>query len=352
MKNPKLFFSIVLCYSGLSIRAAEPQAATLERVLSQSPIYEALLPYLCTPDIVHLGDVSQGIRKTMEPAILKAAIRESYLLNARHLNLDRQRMYSRDNQAFKTYVIKRIETFATKHPETWLKLNLSHNNLGKDLDFLRDLLHAIVTTLNSLKINLISLNLSENQLKTLPEHLFEGLNNLQKLNLGGNKFESWPVQPFEGLHNLQKIVLSHNGLTMLPESLFKDLTNLQEVVLSHNGLTTLPEGLFERLHNLLKLDLSTNQFKILPECIFGGLSRLREIHLFNNQLVSLPEHLFKGSNNVQALSLSNNQLIHLPKHLFEGLHNLKMLYLGCNNFDEETIAFLQAFFPNNTVDFG
>ena len=58
MKNTKLFCSLVLCYSGLLIGAAEPQEATLERVLRQQTIRESLLPYVPARDIGRLSRVS------------------------------------------------------------------------------------------------------------------------------------------------------------------------------------------------------------------------------------------------------------------------------------------------------
>ena len=44
---------------------------------------------------------------------------------------------NRDNQDFKDYVIQHIKDFVTHNPETWIKLNLSGNRLGNDLEFVR-----------------------------------------------------------------------------------------------------------------------------------------------------------------------------------------------------------------------
>ena len=87
--------------------------------------------------------------------------------------------------------------------KAWIKLILAYNSLGNDLALLRDLLDAIVTTVQSLKIDVASLVLSHNQLTSLPEHLFEGLNNLQRLKLFDNKLAHLPEGIFEGLNNLQ-----------------------------------------------------------------------------------------------------------------------------------------------------
>ena len=189
MKNTALFCSLVLCYSGLA-GAAESQEASLEGILRQPGISETLLPHLTKQELGSLSRVSRLVHEAAEPAIVtameKAAIWESYVLNARDLDLSSQRQHFHDNQAFKDYAIQRIKDFAMHNPGTWIKLNLSRNSLGNDLVFLKDLLQAIVTTVHSLKIDLASLDLFDNHLAHLPRHLFKGLNNLQKLDLSGN----------------------------------------------------------------------------------------------------------------------------------------------------------------------
>ena len=82
MKNTKFANSLVLCYAGLIVGAAEPRAAMLEEILRQPGVTQMLLPCLSTRDIVTLGDVSRAMRETMDPAIEKAAIWESHVLNA------------------------------------------------------------------------------------------------------------------------------------------------------------------------------------------------------------------------------------------------------------------------------
>ena len=332
MKKTKLFCSLLLCYSGL-MGASENQEATLDGILRQQIIREIVLPSVHPRDIGRLSCVSRGMHKAVEPALEpaneKVAIWQSHVLNARDINLKAQRQ-NRDNQAFKDYVIQSIKDFVADNPGTWIKLDLRKNNLGNDLEFLQDLLHDVVTTVHTLKIDLASLMLFDNELRTLPEHLFEGLNNLQTLYLNDNKLTSLPEHIFDGLDNLQMLDLMYNELTSLPEHAFARLSDLRELNLARNQLTTLPEHVFEGLNYLQKLKLFENQLTTLPECIFEGLGNLQELDLFNDQLTSLPEHLFEGLNNLRVLELYGNKLTTLPERLFEGLKNLKRLFLYSN----------------------
>ena len=330
MKNTKLFCSLMLCYSGLMIAAAQPQEASLIEIMKEPYVRETLLPYFSIPDMVSLGDVSQGIRGAMDPAIQKAATWESQVLNALNLdfsNLDRR---NHDDHFFINFVIQRIKDFARDYPGTWIKLDLSRNMVGNDLNFLRDLLQAAVTTAHTLKIDLASLNLSGNQLTTLPEHFFEGMNNLRSLDLRSNQMANLAENAFDGLDNLQELDLRYNELGSLPVHLFKGLKNLQILHLAQTRLTALHDRLFEGLYHLQLLDFDHNFLSNLPEKLFEGLNNLRRLELGANQLRDLPEHLFKGLNNLGWLELSGNWLEHLPEHIFEGVNNLQWLHLNGN----------------------
>ena len=216
--------------------------------------------YLSTQDNKSLSLVNHGMHDAVEQAIVtameKAAIWESHQLNTRELMLSFLREKYRDYQAFKDCVIQCIKKFAADYPGMWIKIDLSYNKLGNDLELLRDLLSAIVTTAHSLGIIVSNLDLSYNELKHLPEHLFNGLHDLQGLNLTENELTNLPVHCFEGLSSLKKLDLKKNRLKALPGHFFADLKNLQDLTLSQNWMSNLHEHLFAGLVNLQELDLS------------------------------------------------------------------------------------------------
>ncbi|XP_014435787.2 toll-like receptor 5 [Pelodiscus sinensis] len=92
---------------------------------------------------------------------------------------------------------------------------------------------------------LMILNLSRNNLQTLPEGLFQGLVSLQALDLSGNLIALLPDRSFQDLHSLQVLGLQSNHLMTLSPSVFEPLhalafLNLQEVsLLCHCSLLDL-----------------------------------------------------------------------------------------------------------------
>ena len=105
-----------------------------------------------------------------------------------------------------------------------------------------------------------SLNISYNQLTTLPPEITE-LTNLTELYLSGNQLTSLPLE-ITKLTKLTRLDLYGNQLTSLPLEITK-LTNLIWLDLSDNQLTALPPEI-TKLTKITGLDLSGNPLESPP----------------------------------------------------------------------------------------
>ena len=223
-------------------------------------------------------------------------------------------------------------------------LDLSYDNLSslpegifqglsnlQELDLYNNNLSSLPQGIFQGLSNLQGLNLNRNNLSSLPQGIFQGLSNLQTLSLADNNLSSLPQGIFQGLSNLQGLFLDENNLSSLPQGIFQGLSNLQRLSLGGNNLTSLPQGIFQGLSNLQRLSLGGNNLTSLPQGIFQGLSNLQRLSLYNNNLSSLPQGIFQGLSNLQWLSLDDNNLSSLPQGIFQGLSNLQGLSLYGNN---------------------
>ena len=152
------------------------------------------------------------------------------------------------------------------------------------------------------QIQELSLDLSNNQLKNLPECL-TSISNLTHLNLSRNKLKNLP-NFITNLMNLTYLDLSFNKLTNLPKSI-NQLSKLTRLNLTFNELKNLPESI-SQLSNLICLDMSFNQFEKLPESI-SQLSNLTILILSENRLKKLPESICNLSR-LTLLDFSSNPL--------------------------------------------
>ena len=207
------------------------------------------------------------------------------------------------------------------------KLNLSQNQLTT----LPERIFSGLTAIDEI-------NLNSNELTALSEGTFAGLTTLVGIDLGGNSLTAIPARAFSGLTGLELISLGGNDLAALPAGVFNGLTALDQLYLSGNDLTALPAGLFTDLSALKDLELQENDLDSLPAGLFSGLASLEDINLEDNDLNLLPDRLFNGLTALEILDLNRNDLSSLPAGLFSGLTGLTRLTLGDNPNPGDTLA--------------
>ncbi|KAK7812348.1 hypothetical protein U0070_023258 [Myodes glareolus] len=230
-------------------------------------------------------------------------------------------------------------------------LNLTHNQL-------RSLPHTNITRYSRLAVldagfNSISklepelcqtlpllkvLNLQHNELSQISDKTFIFCRNLTELYLMSNSIHKIKNNPFRNQKNLIKLDLSHNGLSSTKLGTEVQLENLRELLLSKNKILELRSEELDFLGNssLQKLDLSSNALKEFSPGCFHAIGKLSALILNNAQL---DHHLTEklcwelSGTSIQNLSLANNQLLATRDTTFSGLKktNLTCLDLSYNS---------------------
>lgn len=101
-------------------------------------------------------------------------------------------------------------------PGNLVALDLSYNKL--------DDLNPLMMRCSQLKV----LNLSDNQLKTIPDALSDAFKNLQDLNLSHNHFEMIP-SVIGCFQHIQCLDLSNNPIQKILDGTITELINLREL---------------------------------------------------------------------------------------------------------------------------
>lgn len=162
-----------------------------------------------------------------------------------------------------------------------------------------------------------NLDLSQNNIKSLPNDLFCPFLNLQTLNLSNNALANLTsfglIDPATGrlcLQELYDLDLSNNRLESVPEtSGVAALKNLQNLNLSYNKIIEITELTFSALRKLSILDLSNNNLRSLPNRTFRDSDELKELNLAKNNLIRIPSGLFQGLSKLQVLNMADNQIV-------------------------------------------
>lgn len=176
------------------------------------------------------------------------------------------------------------------------------------------------------------LDLSDNEAATLPDNGFTSLRSLQKFYLQNNAISTIADRAFVGLTSLKYLNMSNNRLVALPPELFQSTRYIEEIHLFNNSVNVLAPGLLEGLDHLVILDMSRNELTSswVNKDTFSGLIRLVVLNIGYNQLTKIDSHLFQDLYSLQILNLEHNHIESIADHSFSALSNLHALKLSYN----------------------
>ncbi|KAM7354955.1 toll-like receptor 6 [Cochliomyia hominivorax] len=241
------------------------------------------------------------------------------------------------------------------------RLDLSSNNIWS-------LPENIFCTLSGL----ISLNMSENRLQDVNELGFRDRSkdhpsdatsspdsskrsntpcnlDIEILDVSYNHFVLLPANGFATLRRLRVLQVNNNEISMIGDKALSGLKNLQILNLSSNKLVALPSELFtEQSGSIQEVYLQNNSISVLSPKLFSNLEQLQALDLSYNQITStwIDRSTFVGLIRLVLLNLSHNKLTQLDAEIFTDLYTLQILNLRHNQL--ENIA-AETFAPMNNL---
>ncbi|BES97566.1 LRR_TYP [Nesidiocoris tenuis] len=249
-----------------------------------------------------------------------------------------------------------IEPNAFQHSRNTLEaLDISYNNL-------LTIPEEAINNLNRLKM----LSVERNKISSLLSVDWGSLTSiLESLYLGGNHLFTLPLKPgyslmeFRSLVNLKldgnylkslpensvpftvaSLSVSNNHLDEFPYSLVAILSDLKKLNLADNHIEVLSPLSKAKIKELLTLDLSNNVIKSISDFL-GKTIKIQELNLSHNKIVSVAAKAFNGMS-TQRLNLSYNRISTMHERALNGLtYSLEHLDLSSNSLTR----FPKALFP-------
>uniref|UniRef100_A0A8D8TJS1 Protein toll n=2 Tax=Cacopsylla melanoneura TaxID=428564 RepID=A0A8D8TJS1_9HEMI len=263
------------------------------------------------PSLIEL-DISDNNISALEPGVFQ------HLIGLEYLHLSNNKITTLDQDIYKNL--------------TSLTLLAIDNNR------LFNLTYDVFT---NLPINLISLNISSNNISVLPSGVFDKLSNLKKLDISNNNISVLPNRVFDHLGMMNEIWANGNTFKEFPDHLFSRTNEIKIIYLQYQRPSrAIPEDF---LLNVSKFEeLRESPIKDVPSYLFWNASNLNTIYLTGHkELVSLPGLLFQDCKELSVLDLSDNGLESLSGYLFMSLKKLSHLNLSRNRF--QSIIFFYTF---------
>ncbi|CAL8268247.1 unnamed protein product [Merluccius merluccius] len=179
------------------------------------------------------------------------------------------------------------------------------------------------------------LDLSYNQIQTIPQSFFHSMVKLEHLNISNNCIGSFLVEEESHLNHLKVLDLSYNSLRNLTFGKYT-LLSLKKLFLQGNLLTTMDPHTFQRQPSLMYLHLQQNNLNICPShtdssssnnrvhpegCVaFSSIPTLRYLYLSENNLKVLPNNAFTETP-LTLLDLSVNPGLEVRPNALSGLED-------------------------------
>ena len=180
----------------------------------------------------------------------------------------------------------------------------------------------------------ISMNLSDNDLTTLPSSYFNNINTsfLKTLDLSRNALQELPTAT-RNLSQLESAHLQRNLITLSDNTQFQNIQGLRFLDLSYNKITELGPFVFKSLRSLRHLRLSHNDIRLIDSGSLTSLTYLDELLLDYNSITVLPDFLFKANIFMSLLNMKYNKITKIKRNSFNGLINLKQIDMNLNNIN-------------------
>lgn len=199
----------------------------------------------------------------------------------------------------------------------------------ENYDWPQNSLELDVSLFEQLK-NLARLDLSTNNIWSLPPNLFCSLSSLKFLNASMNH-----LQDINELGFRDRIENEHiEAPKMLPassrKSILPTLGTITSSIPSISG--SIKASSAPCTYDIETLDLSYNNFVILPPNGFGMLRRLKTLKINNNEISMLNDKALSGLGTLKKFDLSSNRIVALPPDFFKDQSaSLESILLGNNS---------------------
>ena len=176
------------------------------------------------------------------------------------------------------------------------------------------------------------LRMENNKISSLTPRTFSGLSRLEVLNLGHNMVDKLSDSVFKSLKHLKELNIRQNRISEISDSAFIGLSELTVLDLSDNLLETVPSEALNQLENLAELNIGKNNIRILPDSSFSQLFKLSILDLSGNKIEKIHEKAFSDLSSLNNLILNDNELYQIPSHTFKVFDKLEILDIGQNKF--------------------
>lgn len=157
----------------------------------------------------------------------------------------------------------------------------------------------------------------------IPDKLGEVFKNITNLWIMNADLREISMENLRQFPKLEFIDLSYNQLQSLPGDLFQFNRELKEIRFMHNKIQSIGPGLLHKLPELEIFYFGWNQIETLPEDFFKFNKKIKEISFWDNKLKFIGPKLLDRKPELTFVNFGRNPCIDLVYQKFDSRGNVK-----------------------------
>lgn len=183
---------------------------------------------------------------------------------------------------------------------------------------------------------IVSLDLSENQINSIDTDAFELNSNLRLLDLSENKLKILHYLTFSKLRHFEDLILSQNLIEFPKFKPFLKCDSLKKLKLNTCKLVDMYRETFSELRSIEQLDLNANLIESLPLNVFKMNLKLKSLFIESNRLKFFPVSILDSFSQISELCVDKNTFENCQEFsAFVKKYNGKILRTSNCNLDEQ-----------------
>jgi Leucine-rich repeat (LRR) protein len=170
---------------------------------------------------------------------------------------------------------------------------------------------------------------SDANLTHLTSKICETFPNALEIDVRNTKVEFLDENSFENCKNLAFLMLSDNEIKEVPEKLFDMNSNLEMLLMRNILISSVPQNFLKTQRKSLKiLHITSKSSYKVPESFFNLFENLEDLWI--GKVENFNFNWIKNLKNLKTLSITNCKIDKIPENTFNILKNLENLNLSEN----------------------
>lgn len=196
---------------------------------------------------------------------------------------------------------------------------------------------------------LAELNLSANKIKKIDANAFNKNGYLRRLDLSENQITTLPPAIFSPFRKFEELIISSNPIELPSKQSFIDSKSLKHLIMANCNIVDIYKETFKKLTSIEAINLNDNRIEKIEVTTFVLNPKLKSLFIENNRLKFFPASILDSSKELSELCADNNTYVN-NQEFKEFIKKYTSRNLRTSNCSQDVSNFIENIFNSNVDD--